>query len=885
MARGGNMASKRTTRNKVRLEKKCSDESDEDYMVTEDEFDESEDESCSSFADDETEESLGEFEEEEEEEEVWVKRKIKKVGRPGGRNGFQGKKNNGIVKPRKKKADHSEEGEDFSEDDFAGTKQKKKSKLSHKKEDDDIGGLYRQEKDDFGDAKTRKRTQASTNRKYVDGCNAGPRKKAKVSYREEKKDDDDSDDEEEEEFIPDEVDGVEDDEDLLVMKKNKVGRLRVQGTQIANGKQRKRSVEALKRTNRKKPKKEQVSRRKNRYHDKELKDENHVVSKKKKVTGMGRGRRKSSVNSDSDFVSSGSSDYEYTMSEEEREQVREASDFCGGLATSIRSSSSLKVIEEEHTVPSQRKCQGRKGKEKTVDVKIEVGKRVCGVCLSEEGKRTVRGILNCCSHYFCFACIMEWSKVESRCPLCKQRFATITRTSRADGGHDLRHAVIPVSERDQVYQPSEEELRGYLDPYENVLCMECHQGGDDALMLLCDLCDSPAHTYCVGLGREVPEGNWYCDSCRPTILASSNAQPLNPIPDHGANSNLSVGSLPTGTVRETFDLNELYVPETPLTQATGYSPSPRSSIGDVQAASPGSRSGAFTLYERRRIQRQIHQLLNNRTRQLDSSSIAPAPGISLFGAQIWRGGFVVPQHAVPVWVTPQNICHQEKLGNYTTPSWYGRDALSPGLTSLREQVIHHQASASTSTDRSGGELSHSEISGTNSRIDQGFTQHQLRPCNSMSNTGVDASRSPYPFREVSLSSLEKEQVQSMVRCNLKSLSRNSDLGYVTFKHIARTSTHTILAAFGLEHRWNEEHRDGNNVHPGSPLVLRLGSLCSERKLNFSRLRPSPFVRRSRPEEVALSWLLPLLIDVYTDSYAFFANNSLTLKDYVGKWSS
>ncbi|KAL0454663.1 UNVERIFIED_CONTAM: hypothetical protein Slati_0805500 [Sesamum latifolium] len=401
---------------------------------------------------------------------------------------------------------------------------------------------------------------------------------------------------------------------------------------------------------------------------------------------------------------------------------------------------------------------------------------------------------------------MEWSKVESRCPLCKQRFATITRTSRADGGRDLRHAVIPVPERDQVYQPSEEELRGYLDPYENVLCTECHQGADDALMLLCDLCDSPAHTYCVGLGREVPEGNWYCDSCRPTILASSNAQPLNPIPDHGANSNLSVGSLPTGTVRETFDLNELYVPETPLTQATGRSPSPRSSIGDVQAASPASGSGAYTLYERRRIQRQIHQLLNNRTRQLDqSNSMAPVPGISLFGAQIWCSGFVAPQHAVPVRVAPENICRQGRLGNYTTPSLYSRDALSPVLTSLRGQVFHHQASTSTSTDRSGGELSHSEFSGTNSRIGQGFTQHQLRPCSSMSNTGVNAGRSPYPFREVSLSSLEKEQVQSMVRSHLKSLSRNSDLGYVTFKHIARTSTHAILAAFGLEHRWNEVH--------------------------------------------------------------------------------
>ncbi|KAI3448510.1 hypothetical protein Pfo_005175 [Paulownia fortunei] len=805
MARGGKIAHKRKTRNKVQLEKTGSDVSDEDYMVGEDEeFDESEDEYCSSLADDESEESLGEFEEEEELEEEWVKKKIKKVGRPRGRKSFQERRNNGVVKPRKKKAAYSEEEEeeDYDDDDFVGSKRRKKSMLSHnEKEDNDIGVLYRQDEDDFVDERPRNKTFVSSTEKYVDHCNEKPRKKTKVSYREEKEDGDydDCDEDDDEEFTPDEVDSADDDEELPVTKRNKVDKLRVQKGRIANGKKRKRNAKALKRTKRKKPIKEQVSRRNNGYHGKEFRDESPVVPKKKKITEKGRGR-KSNANSDSDIVSSGSSDFEYTMSEEEREQIREASEFCRRLTTSLRSSSSLKMIEEEEIVPSQRKRQGRKGKEKVVDEKIEVGKQVCGICLSEEGNRTVRGILNCCSHYFCFACIMEWSKVESRCPLCKQRFATISRTARADGGRDLRDAVIPVPERDQVYQPSEEELRGYLDPYESVLCSECHQGGDDALMLLCDLCDSPAHTYCVGLGREVPEGNWYCDGCRPTALASSNAQALNPTPDHGANNNLSVGSSPVGTVRETFDLNELYVPESPLTQVMGHSPSPRYSIGDFQAASPASGSGAFTLYERRRIQRQIHQLLNNRSRQSErSDGMAPVSGISLFGSQICRDGVLAPQHAVPVQVAPQNIYHQGRLPDYTTPSLYGREVLSPGLSSLRGQV--HQAS--TSMDHSFGGLSHSAISGTDARIGQGLGHQQLRPCNSRSNTGADASLSPYQFREVSLSSLEKEQVQSMVRSHLKSLSRNLDLGYITFKYIARTSTHTILAAVGLEHRWNE----------------------------------------------------------------------------------
>lgn len=51
--------------------------------------------------------------------------------------------------------------------------------------------------------------------------------------------------------------------------------------------------------------------------------------------------------------------------------------------------------------------------------------QVCGICLTEE--EVERGKLDCCDHYFCFGCIMEWSKVESRCPTCKQRFVTIVR--------------------------------------------------------------------------------------------------------------------------------------------------------------------------------------------------------------------------------------------------------------------------------------------------------------------------------------------------------------------------------------------------------------------------------------------------------------------------
>lgn len=194
-------------------------------------------------------------------------------------------------------------------------------------------------------------------------------------------------------------------------------------------------------------------------------------------------------------------------------------------------------------------------------------------------------------------------------------------------------------------------------------------------MLLCDLCDSSAHTYCVGLGRVVPDGNWYCDGCRPGVTSSSNAQSLNPTPSQGANNNFADGSSP---VRENVDLNEIYVPETPLSQETGHS------NGPLEGA---SGSGAFTLHERRRIQQHVHHLLcNNSSRQSERSD--------------------------------------------------GMRPLS-GTTTLRGRVLHHQAS--TSTDQSPCGPSR-EFFGTTARnIDHNLGDQLLRADNRLSNSGGNAS--------------------------------------------------------------------------------------------------------------------------------------------------
>ena len=173
----------------------------------------------------------------------------------------------------------------------------------------------------------------------------------------------------------------------------------------------------------------------------------------------------------------------------------------------------------------------------------------------------------------------------------------------------------------QVYQPTEEEIRRWLDPYENVVCIECNRGGDDSLMLLCDICDSSAHTYCVGLGREVPEGNWYCGGCRLgdegpsyTGIQRTVANERQNYRTQVDNSSVSFGpAAPSGTFERSPSIN----PRRSF-QGIDLNLSPRDFPGDTHPAesqvstdsvsTPTGRRA--TLSGRRQIHRYIRILLN-----------------------------------------------------------------------------------------------------------------------------------------------------------------------------------------------------------------------------------------------------------------------------------
>lgn len=606
-------------------------------------------------------------------------------------------------------------------------------------------------------------------------------KRAKKRRKVERNADEDCDDDDyeatsDEEFTPDEIDSLGEEEEFTPPKMRAKERGRASLARRSAKKSRgKTSSKIVKKPVKKKCKKARTLRRKAKpCDDEDFIERCHALRERSRKKPVHR-KKRATVISDSDPCSE-SSDYEFTISEEEREQVREANEICRSLATNLRSS---RRIQEEEVPCEPRKTPVKKGKEKAEETKNDVGKPVCGICLTEEGKNTIRGTLNCCSHYFCFACILEWSKVESRCPLCKQRFVTISKPTRCVKGFDLRNVVIQVPERDQVYQPSEEELRDFLNPYENVICTECHHGGDDDLMLLCDLCDSPAHTYCVGLGREVPEGNWYCDGCRPTALGSSHSQSLDLTPDQRP----SGGASSTYENMAEIDLN-VTIPETPVSQGNAFL-SPRYLGGGFQA------SQGNTVVTRRRMQHRIHRFIYNRLNHMplgaDFNNLR-----SLLGA----GFNSTFQHSgIRDVGTSRNAYDVARLHENPPYNVENRN-------SIPRRPGNQVGQASASGD--GLAYSHTQWNGLDG-IDLGVSEaqissdEQLRPCTSRSSFGPDFCLASSPDRD-DHANMIKQRVQSIVKRQLKNLSQDIKLDDNIYVDISRRSAETIMVAYGLEPR-------------------------------------------------------------------------------------
>ena len=89
-------------------------------------------------------------------------------------------------------------------------------------------------------------------------------------------------------------------------------------------------------------------------------------------------------------------------------------------------------------------------------------------------------------------------QIDNACPLCKSRVHHMTR--------------IDSSETVAVVAPNVSVEGDELDDRPCRICGDTSHDFDH-LALLCDGCEGCFHTFCLGLGSDVPEGQWYCPDC------------------------------------------------------------------------------------------------------------------------------------------------------------------------------------------------------------------------------------------------------------------------------------------------------------------------------------------------------------------------------------
>jgi len=79
----------------------------------------------------------------------------------------------------------------------------------------------------------------------------------------------------------------------------------------------------------------------------------------------------------------------------------------------------------------------------------------CSICL---GKLVNTCFTDSCLHQFCFTCLLQWSKIKTECPLCKQTFKSIINNVRSEEDYDQYH--VPRKLASQVPEP---HVTGTLD--------------------------------------------------------------------------------------------------------------------------------------------------------------------------------------------------------------------------------------------------------------------------------------------------------------------------------------------------------------------------------------------------------------------------------------
>ncbi|KAH9903670.1 hypothetical protein F4778DRAFT_735050 [Xylariomycetidae sp. FL2044] len=120
-------------------------------------------------------------------------------------------------------------------------------------------------------------------------------------------------------------------------------------------------------------------------------------------------------------------------------------------------------------------------------------------------------VIQICGHVLHDSCLREWTGKANSCPICRQTFHLVHVYDKVGG---TQISSYKVEDKKQV---AEFDPQAWLDENtedEEALrpCPICELADHEDVLLLCDNCDAPYHTYCVGLDS-VPRGHWFCMEC------------------------------------------------------------------------------------------------------------------------------------------------------------------------------------------------------------------------------------------------------------------------------------------------------------------------------------------------------------------------------------
>lgn len=103
--------------------------------------------------------------------------------------------------------------------------------------------------------------------------------------------------------------------------------------------------------------------------------------------------------------------------------------------STIRSSISENTIVVNSESTSNKEIIDGKG-DKSIPYSQE-----CTICLEKISKM---GSVDSCIHTFCFECIVKWSKVTNKCPICSKKFHSVTEVVEKEDDSSGHHLVSVI---------------------------------------------------------------------------------------------------------------------------------------------------------------------------------------------------------------------------------------------------------------------------------------------------------------------------------------------------------------------------------------------------------------------------------------------------------